>query len=125
MLENGLDMTGSADAGCRTAAPGGAAAFRLPRLAGLAEGRPCAGGGLQPAAPATAALTIYGSETAFPDYAAQVRALAAPSQHPLRGPLDHRHVGAALRQMDCLVVPSVWYENSPLVIQEALRWGCR
>ena len=72
---------------------------------------------------AAAALTIYGSETAFPDYAAEVRTLAAHPNIRFAGPLDHRHVGAALRQMDCLVVPSVWYENSPLVIQEAFAMG--
>ncbi|MGQ9765883.1 MAG: glycosyltransferase family 4 protein [Anaerolineae bacterium] len=73
--------------------------------------------------PAGPGLTIYGNESVFPDYAAQVKASA---QHPgirFAGALDYRHVGAALRQLDCLVVPSVWYENSPLVIQEAYAVG--
>ncbi len=73
--------------------------------------------------PAGPGLTIYGSESVFPDYAAQVK---ADAQHPgirFAGALDYRSVGAALRQLDCLVVPSVWYENSPLVIQEAYAVG--
>ena len=73
--------------------------------------------------PADAALTIYGSETVFPEYAAQVRALARHPNIRFAGPLDYRQVGAALRQLDCLVVPSLWYENSPLVIQEAYAVG--
>lgn len=70
-----------------------------------------------------ASLTIYGSERLFPDYVAELKGLA---QHPnirFAGLLDPRQVGAALRQMDCLVVPSLWYENSPLVIQEAYGVG--
>ncbi len=73
--------------------------------------------------PASAALTIYGSETVFPDYVAELRQLA---QHPnirFAGPINFDHVGAALRQFDALIVPSIWYENSPLVIQEAYVAG--
>lgn len=73
--------------------------------------------------PPSAALTIYGGESAFPDYVAQVKALARHPHIRFAGPLDHRQVGAALRQMDCLVVPSLWYENSPVVIQEAYAVG--
>ncbi len=73
--------------------------------------------------PENAALTIYGSEAAFPAYAAQVKALAKHAHIRFAGPVAHRHVGAALRQLDCLVVPSLWYENSPLVIQEAYGLG--
>jgi glycosyltransferase involved in cell wall biosynthesis len=69
--------------------------------------------------PESAALTIYGSETAFPDYVAQVKAMASHPHIRFAGQLDHRYVGKALRQLDCLVVPSIWYENSPMVIQEA------
>lgn len=70
-----------------------------------------------------ASLTIYGSEQLFPDYVAHLKDLA---QHPnirFAGILPPQQVGAALRQMDCLVVPSLWYENSPLVIQEAYGVG--
>jgi glycosyltransferase involved in cell wall biosynthesis len=70
-----------------------------------------------------ASLTIYGSERLFPDYVAKLKGLA---QHPnirFAGLLEPQQVGAALRQLDCLVVPSLWYENSPLVIQEAYGMG--
>ncbi|HKZ87488.1 MAG TPA: glycosyltransferase family 4 protein [Anaerolineae bacterium] len=69
--------------------------------------------------PANAALTIYGNEDSFPEYARQVKTAAHHPHVRFGGLLPHQYVGAALRQMDCLVVPSLWYENSPLVIQEA------
>ncbi len=37
----------------------------------------------------------------------------------LRGPFDRTGLPAVLAQIDVLVVPSNWYENAPLVIQEA------
>jgi len=73
--------------------------------------------------PENAALTIYGNEAAFPDYVAELKALATHPHIRFGGALDYRHVGAALRQLDCLVVPSLWYENSPMVIQEAYGAG--
>jgi glycosyltransferase involved in cell wall biosynthesis len=70
-----------------------------------------------------ASLTIYGSEQLFPDYVAQIKEIARHPNIRFAGLLDPRQVGAALRQLDCLVVPSLWYENSPLVIQEAYGVG--
>jgi glycosyltransferase involved in cell wall biosynthesis len=70
-----------------------------------------------------ASLTIYGSEQLFPDYVAQLKDLARHPNIRFAGILPPQQVGAALRQMDCLVVPSLWYENSPLVIQEAYGVG--
>jgi len=64
-------------------------------------------------------LTIYGSEKAFPEYAASLRERARHPHICFAGAIDYRAAGAALRQIDCLVVPSLWFENSPLVIQEA------
>lgn len=73
--------------------------------------------------PHTVSLTIYGSDTAFPDYARQLKAQV---QHPFvrfGGALSPDQVGDALRQADALIVPSIWYENSPVVIQEAYALG--
>jgi glycosyltransferase involved in cell wall biosynthesis len=73
--------------------------------------------------PPYTALTIYGSDQAFPEYAAELKARALHPNISFAGALDYRSVGAALRRLDALVVPSVWYENSPLVIQEAYAAG--
>ncbi len=37
------------------------------------------------------------------------------------GPYDHHRVDRLMRSVDVVLVPSLWWENSPLVIQEALR----
>jgi len=39
------------------------------------------------------------------------------------GPFDNWEIGKVLEKIDVLVVPSIWYENSPLVIQEAFLAG--
>lgn len=73
--------------------------------------------------PPNVRLTIHGSEAAYPEYGRELREKV---QHPgvrFGGPLHHAQVGAALQNFDCLIVPSVWYENSPLVIQEAYGAG--
>jgi glycosyltransferase involved in cell wall biosynthesis len=73
--------------------------------------------------PPGAQLAIYGSDRSFPEYADELRGLA---QHPgirFAGAVDYRQIGEVLRGLDCLVVPSLWYENSPLVIQEAFSVG--
>ena len=68
-------------------------------------------------------LTIYGSGHAFPDYAREIRSMVRHPHIRLAGPVDHERIGDALHQADCLVVPSLWYENSPMVIQEAFAAG--
>lgn len=47
---------------------------------------------------------------------------AAPIIH-LHGPYANDRVGALMRQVDAVLVPSIWWENSPLVIQEAFLAG--
>ena len=69
-----------------------------------------------------AMLTVFGNPDAPPevrDYAraCRERALGAPVR--FAGPLDQRDLAEAHRSLDVLVVPSLWYENSPLVILEA------
>ncbi|MDK2947555.1 MAG: hypothetical protein PWQ63_715 [Methanolobus sp.] len=39
------------------------------------------------------------------------------------GPFDNWEINKVLNTIDVLVVPSIWYENSPLVIQEAFIAG--
>ena len=39
----------------------------------------------------------------------------------MRGPYEPERVDDLMRQVDLVVVPSIWWENSPLVIEEALR----
>jgi glycosyltransferase involved in cell wall biosynthesis len=41
----------------------------------------------------------------------------------VHGPYDESRVDMLMRSVDAVIVPSVWWENSPLVIQEAFRNG--
>jgi glycosyltransferase involved in cell wall biosynthesis len=73
--------------------------------------------------PPEASLSIIGGDVLFPEYARDVRAQARHPNLRFLGPLSPADVRAALRRVDCLVVPSIWFENSPLVIQEAYAAG--
>jgi glycosyltransferase involved in cell wall biosynthesis len=41
----------------------------------------------------------------------------------VHGAYDPKNMQDLMRHVDCLVVPSVWWENAPLVIQEAFMAG--
>jgi glycosyltransferase involved in cell wall biosynthesis len=69
--------------------------------------------------PEVATLRIYGDPTVFPDYTRQLEALLTNPSTRLMGRLENEQVGQVLADADVLVVPSLWYENSPVVIQEA------
>ncbi len=63
-------------------------------------------------------LTLYGHLDTFPDYVAELQQQA---QHPgihFAGPVSRADVWAALAQLDVVVLPTLWYEASPLTIQE-------
>ena len=65
-------------------------------------------------------LRVFGPLSHHPAYVKAVRGMADRIKVPLRGALRSEEVAGALREIDLLVVPSVWYENSPLIILEAL-----
>jgi glycosyltransferase involved in cell wall biosynthesis len=67
-----------------------------------------------------ALLDCYGPRMHDLAYTSQLEALALAGGAKLRGALTREEVPALLRELDLLVVPSVWYENQPLVILEAL-----
>jgi glycosyltransferase involved in cell wall biosynthesis len=73
--------------------------------------------------PEAARLTIAGDESAFPHYSADLRQRAAHPGIRFVGRLDRPAVWRTLAAADSLVVPSLWYETSSLVIQEALAAG--
>ena len=64
-------------------------------------------------------LTVFGDPAVFPDYAAGLRAQAAGLPVRFAGAVQRECVADAYAQIDVLVVPSLWLENSPLVIHEA------
>ena len=73
--------------------------------------------------PDSYALTIFGDVNVFPDYAARLRQMADGQPVTFAGGFDRRAVDDVYAQCDVLVVPSLWLENSPLVIHEAFMAG--
>lgn len=65
-------------------------------------------------------VTLHGPKTHFPEYVAALERRAAELGARLAGTLARTGLAAALAETDVLVVPSVWYENSPFTIHEAL-----
>jgi glycosyltransferase involved in cell wall biosynthesis len=74
--------------------------------------------------PRHAVLTIYGDGRKSPAYARRLRRQAA-GEADIRfgGMYENAQVWDVLRDADVLVVPSLWFEISPLVILEALAAG--
>lgn len=68
-------------------------------------------------------LTLYGSTDTFPDYCERLQQAAAGLPIHFAGGFDRHQVSEVYAAMDVLVVPSLWPENSPLVIHEAFMAG--
>ncbi|VAW42984.1 hypothetical protein MNBD_CHLOROFLEXI01-4759 [hydrothermal vent metagenome] len=74
--------------------------------------------------PATEAqLIIYGDPEPFPEYVATLKQSIAQNNIQFGGKLARQDLWQALAKTDVLVVPSVWYETSSLIIQEAQAAG--
>lgn len=74
--------------------------------------------------PELASLHVHGVLENNPAYTAVLRKLAgnAPNIH-FHGGYSRTELPVVLAGLDAVVVPSIWYENSPLVIMEALGEG--
>jgi glycosyltransferase involved in cell wall biosynthesis len=66
------------------------------------------------------ALRIWGDEKQDAAYAARLRALAAGQKVSFEGTFMPERLAAVLAELDLLVIPSTWYENSPLILLQAL-----
>ncbi|MBZ0186396.1 MAG: glycosyltransferase family 4 protein [Candidatus Obscuribacterales bacterium] len=72
-----------------------------------------------------AILKIYGDPDQFPSYSKSLRQLVESvekkrKQIEFAGTFPNQELGKILTDIDVLIVPSRWYENTPLVIQSAL-----
>jgi glycosyltransferase involved in cell wall biosynthesis len=68
-------------------------------------------------------LKIFGDPNVFPTYVADLRARATGLPVAFMGAFDIQRTADAYGAIDLLVVPSLWLENSPLVIHEAFMAG--
>lgn len=71
-----------------------------------------------------ATLTIYGDDDPYAPYVRELRARAAAAAAvALAGKYERAQLTAVLAGVDVLLAPSLWYENTPLVVREALDCG--
>jgi glycosyltransferase involved in cell wall biosynthesis len=68
-------------------------------------------------------LVIAGDPNVGPEYHAALKRAAAGLPIRFEGAFERRTVARIYGQLDVLVVPSLWPENSPLVIHEAFMHG--
>lgn len=72
-----------------------------------------------------AKLKIYGNLGDFPDYVAKLKELAGSCETiEFLGTFPNAHIADVFLGIDVLVVPSLWYENTPLVVFSALAAKC-
>lgn len=77
-------------------------------------------GRLPPELRTRARLELFGPSQHDPAYQEELKRSAGAVGATLRGSLSRAALGPALAEIDLLVVPSLWWENSPLVIHEAI-----
>lgn len=65
-------------------------------------------------------VKIYGRLNEFPAYVSELRALAAADARiQFCGTFPNHEIGKIFSELDALIVPSLWYENTPLVVYSA------
>lgn len=64
-------------------------------------------------------LTLCGSLDTFPDYAAHLKKIARHPGIHFAGRVAHEAIWNAFASFDVVTMPTLWYEASPLTIQEA------
>lgn len=70
-------------------------------------------------------LSIFGSALDYPHYYNRLCDLANGSPRiKFCGTFPNNEIGDIFSRLDVLVVPSIWYENTPLVIYTAQACGC-
>ncbi|GLK83934.1 glycosyl transferase family 1 [Ancylobacter defluvii] len=67
-----------------------------------------------------ARLSIWGNEQTDPAYSRELRRRAAWLPVQFRGTFPVEDMARHLAEIDVLVIPSLWYENSPLILLQAL-----
>ncbi|HXT20589.1 MAG TPA: glycosyltransferase [Thermoanaerobaculia bacterium] len=73
--------------------------------------------------PGSFEITIHGDTDTFPPYSAELRRAAQGLPVRFAGRFAPEEAAAIFAGFDVLVVPSLWLENSPLVIHEAFQAG--
>jgi glycosyltransferase involved in cell wall biosynthesis len=77
--------------------------------------------------PSSVTLKVHGANLDFQthEFRREFDELAESTKDrvTIHGSYDHDQLSALIEDVDWVVVPSIWWENSPLVIQEAFAYG--
>lgn len=65
-------------------------------------------------------LTVFGSETQDSVYSTELRQRADGLPVVFKGTFAAEAIAGVLAELDVIVIPSTWYENSPLILLQAL-----
>ncbi len=68
-------------------------------------------------------LVVYGDSTTYPTYTAQLKQQIQWPNINFAGPLSRQELWPALADLDLAVLPTLWYETSSLVLDEAFAAG--
>lgn len=71
-------------------------------------------------------LQVYGDTAVFPDYTAQLQQLIPPAARDriqLAGRIPHAEVWRVLAEASVVAIPTLWYETSSLILDEAFLVG--
>lgn len=68
-------------------------------------------------------LSIYGNLASFPDYVQELEKLIKGGNVNLAGSIEHEQIWSKLAGFDVLVLPTLWYETSSLILDEAFAVG--
>jgi glycosyltransferase involved in cell wall biosynthesis len=72
-----------------------------------------------------AVLGIYGDTGQFADYTDKLKAIAGGRRDiEFRGTFPNAAIAKVMAELDALVVPSLWHENTPLVVYSAQAAAC-
>lgn len=70
-------------------------------------------------------VQVFGNPNVYPAYAKKLVDIAnGDARIQFCGTFPNETIGKVLAELDVLVVPSLWYENTPLVIYSAQAAGC-
>jgi len=70
-------------------------------------------------------LRIYGKQDDFLPYFEELQTLIGDDDRiKFHGTFPNHEIGKIMSSLDALVVPSIWYENTPLVVYSAQAAGC-
>jgi glycosyltransferase involved in cell wall biosynthesis len=76
------------------------------------------------AEPHNATLVLYGDNQHFADYYRDLEAKIVDNPRvEYRGKFPHSSIAHVLRDVDILLMPSIWYENTPMIMYEAFVTG--